>query len=80
MGSFKIYFLPAAEKEFRAVPFPFRRQINQRIMRLKEEPFPADAELITEAEKYRLPVHGWRIIFKVEDARGLVTIVAVLKA
>ncbi len=80
MGSFKIRFLPAAEREFRAAPFPFRRQINQRIMRLKEDPFPADAELITEAEKYRLPVHGWRVIFKVDDALELVTIIAVLKA
>ena len=79
MRSFKIVVESAAEKEFRAVPFPFRRQINQRIMSLKEEPRPADAELLSEEEKYRLRVHCWRVLYEIDDARQLVTVWAVLK-
>jgi mRNA-degrading endonuclease RelE of RelBE toxin-antitoxin system len=79
MGSYKIALFPFAESELRAVPFPFRRQINQRIMRLKEDPLPEDAELISEEEKYSLSVHGWRVVYRVDEARCLVTIWAVLK-
>ena len=79
MGSFKICLGRSAETELRAVPFPFRRQINQRIMRLKEEPLPEDAERISEEEKYSLAVHGWRVLYEVDDARQLVTVWAVLK-
>jgi mRNA-degrading endonuclease RelE of RelBE toxin-antitoxin system len=79
MGSFKIRLHPSVEAEMRAVPFPFRRQINQRIMRLKEEPLPENAELISEAEKYSLNAHGWRVVYEVDDVRKLVTVCAVLK-
>ena len=79
MGSFKISLRRSAESELRAAPFPFRRQINQRIMRLKEEPRPADAELLSEEEKYRLRVHGWRVLYEIDDAKRHVTVWAVLK-
>ena len=79
MGSFKIRLRRSVEAELRAAPFPFRRQTNQRIMRLKEEPLPEDAELISEEEKYSLPVHGWRGVYEVDDAQRLVTVCAVLE-
>jgi mRNA-degrading endonuclease RelE of RelBE toxin-antitoxin system len=79
MGSFRIIFRLTSEAEFRAAPFPFRRQINQRIMRLKDDPLPEDAELISEQEKYSLPVHGWRVVYEVDEDRLLVTICAVLR-
>ena len=79
MGSFKIRLRLSAEADLRAAPFPFRRQINQRIIRLKEEPIPENAELVSEEEKYSLQVHGWRVVYEVDDAQRLVTICAVLK-
>jgi len=79
MDSFKIRLHLSVEAEIQAVPFPFRRQINQRIMRLKGDPLPEDAELISEQEKYSLPVHGWRVVYEVDEARLLVTICAVLR-
>jgi mRNA-degrading endonuclease RelE of RelBE toxin-antitoxin system len=79
MGSFKVSLFPVAESELRAVPFPFRRQINQRLMRLKEDPFHEDSEPISDREKYRLKVHGWRVIYEVDDARRFVTVWAIAK-
>ncbi len=79
MASFRIAILPSAEKEFRAVPFPVRRQVNQRIMRLKAEPRPPDCEHLTDAERYRLSVHGWIILYEIDDLEHLVTIWAVLR-
>lgn len=80
MASFRIEILPSAEKEFRSVPFPVRRQVNQRIMRLKADPRPPDSDHLTEAEKYRLSVHGWAILYEIDDRKTLVTIWAVLRA
>lgn len=79
MASFKIAILPSAEKEFRAVPFPVRRQINQRISRLKADPRPPDCEHLTEAERYRLGVHGWFVLYAIDDRGLLVTIWAILR-
>lgn len=80
MDSFKILILPSAESEFRAAPFPFRRQINQRIARLKHDPRPPDCERISEAERYRLSVHGWFVLYEIDDQTRSVTIWAVLPA
>lgn len=80
MGSFKIAVLPSAEREFRAVPFPFRRQINQRVVRLKDDPRPPDCEHLSEAERYRINVHGWFLLYEMDDQNLLVTIWAVLPA
>ena len=79
MGCYKVSIRHSAVAELGAAPFPFRRQINQRLMRLKEDPRPADAELVSEKEKHRLRIHGWRVLYEVDDARRLVTIWAVLK-
>ena len=80
MDSFKISVLPSAEKEFRAVPFPFRRQINQRITGLKRDPRPGDSERLSEAERYRLFVHGWFVLYEIDDQNRLVTIWAILSS
>lgn len=79
MPSYRVLIDVAAEEEFREVPFPFRRQINQRIVRLKEEPRPRDAERLSEEEKFRLRVHGWRILYEVDDEALAVTVRAVVK-
>jgi mRNA-degrading endonuclease RelE of RelBE toxin-antitoxin system len=79
MDCFRIVMRRSADGEFHAAPFPFRRQLNQRIMSLRDEPRPADAELISEEEKYSLQVHGWRIVYEIDDDRRLVTISAVVK-
>lgn len=79
MISFKIIIAQSAEVEFRSVPFPVRRQVNQRIMRLKEQPRPPDSERLSEEEKYRLRVHGWLFLYEIDDARNIVTVWAVRK-
>jgi len=78
MGSFRVWIQASAEREFRAVPFPFRRQVNVRIGRLRDDPMPADSELV-EGRLRRLRVHGWRILYDLDDGAGLVTILAIVQ-
>ena len=80
MGSFRVHVVPSAEPELAAVPFPFRRQVNQRLVRLKQNPRPVDAQVIGDGEDYRLVVHGWIVLYEVAEEEALVTILAILKA
>lgn len=73
MGSFKITLGRSAEEELRRSPFPFRRQIVQRINKLKSNPCPVEAQAM-EAGIYRLNVHGWFVVYEVDQAAGTVTI------
>lgn len=80
MPSYRVRIDADAEAEFLAVPFPFRRQLNQRIVRLKEEPRPPDAERLSAEEKFRLRVHGWRVLYEVDDEALAVRVLGVARA
>lgn len=76
-GSFRIEIVESAEAELLAVPFPFRRQINQRLSKLKKDPRPAGSERISEAEYFRLPAHGWFVLYEVIEDERIVRILAI---
>jgi mRNA-degrading endonuclease RelE of RelBE toxin-antitoxin system len=77
MGSFRISIQPSAEREFRAVPFPFRRQLNIRINKLKHDPAPPESEMVDERLR-RLRIHGWRVVYDVDLDASWVTILAIV--
>lgn len=79
MATFRILIGAEAKVEFLAVPFPFRRQINQRVQTLKADPRVGDAEAIAGSDRFRLDVAGWRILYEVDDTLREVTIVAFRK-
>lgn len=73
MGSYSIFIEPSAEEELRRAPFPFRRQLVQALHKLKINPRPTDAEPL-ELESYRLLVHGWLLVYDVDDGSKTVTV------
>ena len=77
MASYSIVIRASAVDELLATPFPFRRQINQRIFKLKADPRPADAELVLEGEHYRFLIGAWWIVYEVDDEKRVITIVAI---
>ena len=77
MASYSVVIQPSAEAEFRAVPFPFRRQLNQKIYALKEQPRPADSELV-DGELRLVRVAGWRLLYEVDDEASRLVVLAVL--
>lgn len=79
MASYRIVIRRSAEEELMAVPFPFRRQINGLIFKLKKDPRPSAAERIAEGEHFRLRVDGWRVVYEVEDESLVVTIIAIVR-
>ena len=73
MAKFSVAIRPEAEVEFRAIPFPFRRQLNQLIFKLIADPRPKTCELI-EGQLHRISAHGWVILYEVDDGAELITI------
>lgn len=73
MASFRIIVQPSADQELREIPFPFRRQIIQAIHKLKIDPIPRDCEPM-DSGIYRLAVHGWSVVYGVDEDAGTVTI------
>lgn len=79
MAKYRIEIRERAEADFLAIPFPFRRQVNQRLHKLKADPRSEGAEAVGESERYRLDVAGWRILYEVDDAETVVRIVSFRK-
>jgi mRNA-degrading endonuclease RelE of RelBE toxin-antitoxin system len=77
MGGFKIRIPPVAEAELQALPFPLRRQINQKIRSLKQNPFPERHESFG-AGRCRLRLRGCGILYLVREAEALVTVLAIV--
>lgn len=76
MASYSVEIAASAVEDLLAVPFPFRRQINQRIHKLKLVPRPGAAQVILD-DDYRVLVAGWWIVYTVDDDRNLVTVLAI---
>lgn len=79
MAKYRIEIRERAEADFLTIPFPFRRQLNQRLRKLRTDPRSEDAEAVGESERYRLDVAGWRILYEVDDAERVVRIVSFRK-
>jgi mRNA-degrading endonuclease RelE of RelBE toxin-antitoxin system len=80
MAKYRIAIGALAERDLRAVPFPMRRQINQRIQRLRDDPRPDGWERVGAGGEACLTLYGYELLYAVDDAAGVVTVVAVLRA
>jgi hypothetical protein len=75
MASYELRLTIEAWKELVAIPFPFRRQINQRLAKLKIVPRPSGVEVF-EDEKHVLVVYGWAILYTIDDVARRITVVS----
>jgi mRNA-degrading endonuclease RelE of RelBE toxin-antitoxin system len=76
MAVCSVRLLKSAEAELMALPFPLRRQVNHAIVRLKEDPLPEDSEPLGGG-RFRLVVHGRRILYRFDEAVSAILIVAI---
>ena len=77
MASFRVTILPSAGRELMQVPFPIRRQINQRIMSLMTKPRPPLSRIVN-GDILLVECSGWRLVYEVDDAATVVTVLAIL--
>ena len=78
MASYKLFITPSAAKEIAAIATKKdRRRVVDKIRSLADEPRPAGCRKLSGAERYRLRVGRYRILYAIEDDRLVVTVVKV---
>ena len=78
MARYNVFIKPSALKELEAVDSKKdRQQIVRAIRSLAEDPRPAGCQKLSGKEKYRIRSGQYRIVYAIEDAIIVVTIVKV---
>ncbi|MEW6233865.1 MAG: type II toxin-antitoxin system RelE/ParE family toxin [Candidatus Omnitrophota bacterium] len=71
-------FTPAAEKQFRKIPFHEQLRLKPHIDALAENPRPSGVKkLKAEVDRYRIHVGDCRIIYRIFDDILLITVVKI---
>ena len=85
MDSYKVRLKKSAEEEFRGVPFPVRRQLNQRFGKLKTQPWPPEPQTdewqslsAGHHPRFRLRAYGYKVLYEIDEGQKVVTIFAIL--
>jgi hypothetical protein len=79
MASFKVRLAADAEAALRRLPFPLRRQVWQRITRLRSDPRPPDSREIAEDGMRAIDLHGCRILYKLPHEEGAEALILALR-
>ncbi len=75
MASYKVIIEKPAIEELFAIPFPFRRELNQHLMSLRENPRPKRHRPLDDGGLL-LPLTGWAILYDVDDGTMTVTVLS----
>lgn len=78
MATYRVVIKRSAQKEIRDLPTKkVRRAVVDAIRALAEQPRPAICIRLTGADKYRLRVGRYRILYTIRDVEVVVTVVRV---
>jgi mRNA interferase RelE/StbE len=78
MERYELLYLPSIRKDLRKLPKTIVRKILARVEKLRENPFPRDSVKLTGYDsRYRLRQGDYRILYSVDGARILVTVVQI---
>jgi mRNA interferase RelE/StbE len=69
--------LPRAARELSSLPSSDYENIKQAMYALRENPRPVKCLKLTGREGWRIRVRNYRVIYKIDDAEKLVTILHV---
>lgn len=75
MASYSLEIAEDARPEFEAIPFPARRSVNQKVCRLRSNPYPQGCESVGGSGRYRLRVAGWVVLYRVREPERRIVIV-----
>lgn len=76
---FTVLLRPAAERDYRRLSAALRRRIHALLMALEEEPRPAGTVKLTgHANRWRLRVGDYRILYTIDDREEAVTILRIV--
>lgn len=77
MASYRIEIKRSAAKEIADLPKADCQRVVAKVQVLASDPRPDGCEKLSGAEKYRIRQGNYRILYEIEDASKIVTIVKV---
>lgn len=77
MASYNLLIKPSAARELEELPAKDRHRIVARIQGLAGQSRPPNCEKLAGEEKYRLRQGNYRILYSVDDAATIVTVVKI---
>ncbi len=75
--AYALRVLRAAERELKAITPEMARRIDARMQSLRDDPHPGQSLRLKGSSNFRLRVGDYRVIYTVDDAAELVTVVSV---
>ena len=75
--SYNVRIKKSAEKELRALPPKYLKQIVSRIRALSAGPRPAGCEKLSGGDRYRMRRGDYRVVYVVDDERRVVDIMKI---
>jgi mRNA-degrading endonuclease RelE of RelBE toxin-antitoxin system len=76
--NYRLSYTDEARRALRSLPGRYRQRARRIIESLAHEPTPPPAEELRDLpHRYRIPLNGWRIIYRVDAADGALIILAV---
>ncbi len=80
MARYSLSIGALAEADLLAIPFPHRRQINQKIMSLRDAPRPEGWVQIGTEGGAAVVMHGYELLYWIDDDALGIEVVAILRA
>ena len=77
MAKYSVEFRKSVEKELRRIPKKDQIRILQRISELADDHLPPGCKKLSGQERYRLRQGNYRILYEVDGARLIVTVVKI---
>ena len=78
MASYRVEFERTARRALDRLPEPTRLRVFNRIVALAEEPRPANAEMLSAAERlFRIRVGDYRVIYAIQEDLLLVLVLRI---
>ncbi|NOS79463.1 MAG: type II toxin-antitoxin system RelE/ParE family toxin [Nitrospira sp.] len=75
--SYRLAIKPSASRELERLDNQLLHRVDEAIMKLAEAPRPSGAKKLSGLPLYRIRVGTFRIVYEVNDAQHLVTIVTI---
>lgn len=77
MVKYKLEFKKSAAKELKTLPQKEIKKILQSVKQLIGNPRPVNSKKLSAAEKYRLRVGDYRVLYEIQDQRLIIYIVRI---
>lgn len=74
MDAYKVEIIESAQREFAAIPFPPRRDLNHKVNSLKRDARPKGCERVGEEELFRVRTAAWVVLYWIDEPRKTVLV------